>query len=267
VVTCTPPWQIEPSCSSSAVRTDNNTRSHNRPCLQQRPAIYPITGDWNGDGQQGIGFLDAPSGRWSMRQTITCCTLPNVTFGRQAGDLPVTGDWNGDGPDSIGIVRDANWYLCDRLSGVVHHSFRFGAATDIPVTGDWTGDGRDTVGVVRGANWYLCNNLSPVVHHDFRYGIASDIPVTGDWNGDGRDTIGVFRRGVWYLKNSLSGGDPDITIAYGQAGDIPVVGDWFDLGTDSIGVYRPSEGKWYLRRSLSSGVSTQVVYGQRWLVG
>jgi hypothetical protein len=45
------------------------------------------------------------------------------------------------------------------------------------------------------------------------------------------------------------------------------VGDWFDLGADSIGVYRPSEGKWYLRRSLGSGVSTQVVYGQKWFVG
>ena len=33
VVTCVPPWQIEPTCTTSPA-TDENTRSHNRPCLQ-----------------------------------------------------------------------------------------------------------------------------------------------------------------------------------------------------------------------------------------
>ena len=267
VVTCTPPWQIEASCSSSAVRTDNNTRTHNRPCLQQRPAIYPITGDWNGDGTHGIGFLDAAAGRWTFRQTISSDTMPSVLFGRRAGDLPVIGDWNGDGTDTIGIVRDAQWHLNDALSPTVNHSFRFGIPTDIPVVGDWNGNGQDTVGIVRNANWYLNDTLSPSVDHSFRYGIASDVPVVGDWTGSGRDTVGLFRHGTWYLKNSLSGGGADITISYGQAGDLPVVGDWFGLGSDSIGVYRPATGRWYLRRSVTNSNSTQVVYGQRWFVG
>jgi len=268
VVTCTAPWKIEPSCSSSAVRTDNNTRAHDRPCLHPPPTpiIYPVAGDWNGDGTQGIGFLDARLGRWSLRQTITTGTLGPITFGRQAGDLPVVGDWNGNGQDTIGIVRDAMWYLCDNLSATIHHSFRFGAPTDIPVVGDWNGNGADSIGVFRGASWYLSEGIgaAPAVDHDFRFGASTDVPVVGDWNGDGRDTVGVFRRGTWYLKNSLSGGDPDLTIAYGQAGDIPVVGDWFGLGADSIGVYRRSEGKWYLRRSVTNAQSTQVVYGQPW---
>jgi len=33
VVTCVPPWQIDPSCTTSPA-TDNNTRNQNRPCLQ-----------------------------------------------------------------------------------------------------------------------------------------------------------------------------------------------------------------------------------------
>ncbi len=37
VVTCTPPWQLEPNCSRS-VRTDEATRNHNRSCLHQRGA-------------------------------------------------------------------------------------------------------------------------------------------------------------------------------------------------------------------------------------
>ncbi|MDH3708060.1 MAG: hypothetical protein OES57_18495, partial [Acidimicrobiia bacterium] len=36
VVTCTPPWLLDPTCTT-AVRTDNNTRFHNRPCLQLDP--------------------------------------------------------------------------------------------------------------------------------------------------------------------------------------------------------------------------------------
>ncbi|MET0727315.1 MAG: twin-arginine translocation signal domain-containing protein [Acidimicrobiales bacterium] len=36
VVTCTPPWQLDGSCGTSS-RTDNNTRNHNRSCLQGAP--------------------------------------------------------------------------------------------------------------------------------------------------------------------------------------------------------------------------------------
>jgi len=36
VVTCTPPWQLDGSCGTTA-RTDNATRYHNRPCLEGAP--------------------------------------------------------------------------------------------------------------------------------------------------------------------------------------------------------------------------------------
>jgi hypothetical protein len=36
VVTCTPPWQIDGTCTT-AVRTDNNTRYHDAPCLRGDP--------------------------------------------------------------------------------------------------------------------------------------------------------------------------------------------------------------------------------------
>jgi len=34
VVTCTPPWVVDPSCGTSS-RTDNNTRNHDRACLRE----------------------------------------------------------------------------------------------------------------------------------------------------------------------------------------------------------------------------------------
>lgn len=36
VITCTPPWQLDPTCTT-AVRTDNNTRYHDAPCLRGDP--------------------------------------------------------------------------------------------------------------------------------------------------------------------------------------------------------------------------------------
>lgn len=38
VVTCTPPWEVDPSCTRS-VATDNNTRFHNAACLQEEPYV------------------------------------------------------------------------------------------------------------------------------------------------------------------------------------------------------------------------------------
>lgn len=40
IVTCTPPWQIDPACSSAAL-TDNNTRYHHRPCLEKPFGPFP----------------------------------------------------------------------------------------------------------------------------------------------------------------------------------------------------------------------------------
>jgi hypothetical protein len=38
VVTCTPPWQIDPTCSTT-VATDNFTRTHDAPCLHQPTSV------------------------------------------------------------------------------------------------------------------------------------------------------------------------------------------------------------------------------------
>jgi hypothetical protein len=50
VVSCTPPWQLDAACSTAAL-TDNNTRNHHRPCLEEpRP--------------HGGPFPDVPPGRY-----------------------------------------------------------------------------------------------------------------------------------------------------------------------------------------------------------
>jgi hypothetical protein len=272
VVTCTPPWQLEPSCSSSAVRTDNNTRDHNRPCLQQAPPIYPVAGNWDGQDKWGIGFYDNRTGRWEVRQSANLGPVPPFTYGMQGGDLPVTGDWNGSGSTGVGIFRNGEWHLSNQLSPAASFrvSPRYGMqAGDIPVAGDWRGDGVSTLGIFRRGEWHLSNSIAwPSTVHRFTYGQQSgDRPVAGDWDGDGIDGVGIFRNGEWHLNNALRAGATARIITFGQAGDLPVVGDWHGLGAPSLGVYRPSEGRWYLRRSLDDGNHITVRWGTIWLTG
>jgi hypothetical protein len=275
VVSCTAPWKIEPSCSSSAVRTDNNTRSHNRPCLQASPPVfpppvYPVAGNWDGVGKWGIGFYDNRNARWNVRQTANFEPVPTFHYGMEPGDLPVVGDWNGDGRTGVGIFRGSRWYLSNSLSPASTFTVtpRYGMQPgDVPVAGDWNGDGVDSIGIFRkGGEWHLSDRIdAPTTTHQFHYGMqAGDRPVVGDWNGDGVDGVGIFRAGVWHLNNQLRAGATARTITFGRPGDLPVVGDWHALGSVSIGVYRPSEGRWYLRRHLDNGSYITVRWGEQW---
>lgn len=272
VVTCTEPWRIEPTCSSSAVRTDNNTRNHNRPCLQATPRIHPIAGDWAGTGIAGIGFYANDTGQWVIRNTATSDNRAPVTYGREPGDLPVVGDWNGDGRATVGIFRRGQWHLSDTLyptsTTVLVPSY--GAQPgDVPVAGDWTGDGKDDIGIFRSGQWHLSLASAPAKTFYVvpSYGKESgDIPVVGDWDGDGRVGIGIFRQGEWHLSDTISPVKTVHRIRFGVSrGDVPVVGDWTGRGRDSIGIYRPTEGRWYLRESLADASPITVTFGQRWV--
>ena len=175
VVTCTAPWLIEPTCSASAVRTDNNTRSHDRPCLHvAAPLVHPVAGRWTGTATSGIGFYDNSNGRWTLRNTATSGDRAPITYGRQAGDVPVVGDWNGDGRVGIGIFRKGEWHLSNTIAPVeTVHRIRFGVSPgDIPVVGDWTGAGRDSIGIYRPSEgrWYLRETLGDSSPITVRFG-------------------------------------------------------------------------------------------------
>ena len=196
-----------------------------------------VSGDWNGDGVDGVGVFR--NGTWYLSNFCNGYVDAVVQFG-SPGDIPIVGDWDGNGTDTVGVFRQSAWYLTNDLSGYVHHGFFYGNSTDIPVVGDWDGNGTDTVGIVRNSDWALSDSLGGAVSYSFNYGIPGDVPVAGDWNGDGRDTPGIFRDADWAFSNWF-GGSGDINPVYGIAGDLPAVGDWDGNGTDTPGIARSSQ--------------------------
>ena len=189
---------------------------------------YPITGDWDGDGDATIGIYR--NGSFYLRNSNTIGFADIVFPFGMSGDQPVTGDWDGDGIDTIGIYRNGIFYLRNsNTAGMPEMAFALGVPGDVGIAGDWTGKGFDTTGVFRPSNGalYLKNkNETGYADIQINYGLPGDKPVTGDWNNDGTDTIGIYRNGSFYLRNSNTIGFADIVFALGVNGDMPIAGNW-----------------------------------------
>jgi hypothetical protein len=254
VITCTPPWQWEPTCSTASA-TDNFTRFHNRPCLQGDNPMVARAGVVRGT-------------QWLLGDVGGGPAADGFDFGED-GDIFLMGDWNGDGIMTPGVVRGARfgavggpltWMLKNSNGpGEPDFVFEFGEAGDIPVVGDWGGAGAHAIGVFRNGRWQLKSNLETGPgESDFIYGEPGDIPIVGDWNADGIDTIGVRRGSEWRLRNSNNAGAPHITFFYANPDDTPIVGDWDGDGVDTVGVFR--DGQWLVRNSHRGGDADQIFY-------
>ena len=209
---------------------------------------FPVTGDWDGNHTDTIGFARLREGQpitWYLRNLNSeGHSSLSFNFGNSDTDFPVVGDWNGDGKDSIGIVRinkdgSFTWYLkYFNSAGGSNVHFNFGRLGDLPIVGDWDGNGTDSIGVARNDTsshwvWYLkYQNSAGGSNVHFDCGIPErDYPVVGDWNGDKVDTVGIARISAdplyWRLRDSNSTGSSDYRFAFGrEPGDFPVTGDW-----------------------------------------
>ncbi len=226
----------------------------------------PVTGDWDGDGDDEVGFwrpstkrfyLDANgSGSWNGTSGGDVVTSPWTWV--TAAEIPVTGDWDGDGDDDVGFWRPSTkrFYLDANGNGswngpsggdVVTSPWNWVTASEIPITGDWDGDGDGDVGFWRPSakRFYLDANGNgswngpsggDVVSAPWNWVTASETPITGDWDADGDGDVGFWRPSAkrFYLDangngswNGPSGGDV-VTAAWNwvTASEIPVAGRW-----------------------------------------
>ncbi len=67
--------------------------------------VQPITGDWDNDGFDTVGFYNPVTARFTFERSLGG-SLTGFTFGNP-GDKAVSGDWDGDGADELGVFRPA----------------------------------------------------------------------------------------------------------------------------------------------------------------
>jgi M6 family metalloprotease-like protein len=185
-----------------------------------------VTGDWDGDGTDGIGLYK--NGLWLLRDISNGGPVETAfAFGpAETGWLPVVGDWNGDGRDGIGLYKDGVWHLRQTATaGTADLTFRFSPAGSgwLPVAGDWNGSGSASVGLYKDGLWLLSNSLPALADvPPFIFGPPTSgwTPLSGDWNADGIATAGVFKEGQWLLSNG--GGLIDTSYIASGAGWQPI---------------------------------------------
>lgn len=175
-----------------------------------------VVGDWNGDGQDGIGVFNPATKTWSLRNDPSAGSADAGVFvlGKRSW-IPITGNWDGVGGDGVGFYnpQTGGWRL--------HNSLTAGPADLI-----------------------------------FTFGKSGRLPVVGDWDGDGDLGIGVYnpKNGRWQLRNSLSAGPADLDFFF-SSGGVAIAGNWDNVGGDGVGRYNPEVGSFKLRNSPSAGAA------------
>ncbi len=199
------------------------------------PGDLPISGDWDGDGDQTPGLYRQSDGFFYARNSNDTGVADFECFAGDPEDIPLAGDWDGDGDDTLGIYRPSR-----------QRFFLFNKRCD--------------------------NTTMGAAAVDFGFGDPGDKPVAGDWDGDGIDEVGLHREstGLFYWRNRNSTGNADGTIIFGDPGDRFVAGEWNGLpGYDTPALFRPSDLTFYFRHTLTQGNADETFLwtgaGSGWL--
>lgn len=197
-----------------------------------------VAGDWNGDGQDTIGFYRGTQGVFVLSNSNATPALDIIFVFGDPGDSPLVGRWdNTMTGDGVGVFRASNglFFLKKQLtSGFDDVFFLLGSPGDKPVAGDWEANGFDSAGIYRpsDSSWYLSNNSTPssiLIFADIAYpwDIGSNTPIVGDWDGNGTSTAGFLTSdGNFSLHPNNSAGGTDNTFAFGPTGSQPLAGKW-----------------------------------------
>ncbi|MEP7288458.1 MAG: PA14 domain-containing protein [Chloroflexota bacterium] len=230
------------------LRYSNTTGTANRTVTLTFAAAgdIPVTGDWDGDGVEGIGVFRPSNGQWFLvNNTASASSISTwdktLVFGI-LGDLPLVGHWK-HGPDSAGAYHDgigiyrsstAQFFLRNDLSnGTADYQMTFGVVnTDKGIVGDWNGDGVDSPSIFRPSSGmiYVSNarEVSGTItqNANFTFGSPGDIPFTGDWVGLDTSGVGMYGSATVKQNYNLQSNVTNATFAYGASGFTPLAGKW-----------------------------------------
>jgi hypothetical protein len=230
------------------------------------PGWIQVSGDWDGDGVDGIGVYNTTTGTWFLVDDVVdspAMALPAdyTAFIDPVGIdwEPITGNWDGVGGDGIGIYNKTSgtmFLVNDPTQGANSASpadytvfMDTNGPAWIPITGAWNGADNDGVGIYNKTTgtMFLVNDatLGGVAPADYTIFMNPDgqswLPVAGDWNGDDFDGVGIWNKttGAFFLADDAtqgvgSGAAPaDVSFfmdgdssPLGGPGFSPIMGDW-----------------------------------------
>ncbi|WP_316506074.1 hypothetical protein [Nitrosopumilus sp.] len=210
-------------------------------------AYVPLTGDWDGDGNEDIGlYFPAPTtdddSIFFLKDMGPNPAADIVYVWGTADHVPIIGDWDGDGGDDVGLYLPGStisfFFRSDVQDpiGIPYNPIAWGSSAYEPITGDWDGDLDDDLGLYQplssNSPFLLDFDENQVADIVYQWGTDSHVPITGDWDGDNDDDIGLYLPGssgsVFFrtdLNPTQGSYDP---IALGSLTDKPLTGHWKD---------------------------------------
>lgn len=203
-----------------------------------RRDTVPLAGDWDGDGDDTLGYYDPRERRFYLRNTLSTGPPDLVTavIG-PFGATPFVGDWDGDGTDDFGfyLPPTREFHFVDRSGNEIRPPWVYGLFGDLPLIGNWDSRDRDDeIGVYRPAEQTFYRQLDSGRTLVTVLGRPGDVPLAGHFDRDAPEDIAVFHPST-HTFTLLSSTGPEI-VAYGEGGAGVVVGDWDGHGRSGLGI-------------------------------
>jgi uncharacterized surface protein with fasciclin (FAS1) repeats len=101
----------------------------------------PFTGDWDGDGIDGVALYRESTGEVFFRNSLSTGVAEVSTVYGNPGDVMIGGDWDGDSVDTLGVYRGNQFFLQNTPVrngvglGPADETFSFGEAGFFPLAG------------------------------------------------------------------------------------------------------------------------------------
>ena len=160
--------------------------------------LFPVMGDWDGDGIDTAGIYNRNTGLVYLKNANSSSApiVHTIAYPGVAGTSfrPVAGDWDGNGSDEIGVLDRATevFRLFGNLPSTSYTDYFIpsspGSGVLWPVAGDWDFDGKDFVGVWGSGNktFYLLESSAQLTTWDavFTVSNGAGLPVAGSWDGE-----------------------------------------------------------------------------------
>ena len=226
----------------------------------QTPALGDFDGNLAGD------LVTVGNGAWyALDFKHNVVNVWNESWGL-AGMTPMPGNYGGTASSDLAVYDGAtgNWYIREKLGGILAWALNWGGPGFTPVPGDYDGDGLWDLAVYHALSgaWYVRAMSGRLMTWGESWGGPTFVAVPGDYDGDGTWDFAVCdaTSGLWYIR-SFSGTQLAWGTVWGGPGLNPVSGDFNGDGKYDLAVYSPAAGAWYIRDLAGTTLVWDIVWG------